>query len=178
MNCKRTAWPALRSLAAALLAGAFATPQAARPAGRGEVLARGYSIVAATVLPGSFTGCVRQHRLAFADGSIFACARTAAQAGYDPRVYILRLQGAPPSVVLVGARVQAGELLRLQLHDYPVPLRMNADPLAAPPPDPGLALQPVAPLPSIDTLTRQQNAPLSEQQARLPIPAPKNGPNR
>ena len=167
----------LRLAAAALLAASGA-PRAAHAALLDEFLARGYSIVAATVLPGSFTGCVRQHRLVFGDGSIFACARTAAQVGYNPRVYILRLEGAPPSVVLVGARVQAGELLRLQLHEYPVPLRMNADPLAQTPPAPAFALQPIAPVPSINTVTQQQNAPLSEQQDRLPIPPPRNGAKR
>ena len=43
---------------------------------------------------------------------------------------MLRLGGDPPSVVLVGSRVMAGQLLRLKLHDYPVPLRMNPEPLA------------------------------------------------
>ena len=138
-----------------------------------DFLARDYAIVAATRIPGSFSGCVRQHRLVFADGSVFACARTEAQLAYEPRVTILRLGGGPPSVVLVGSHVLAGELLRLRLHDYTVPLRMNATPLTEVVPKPSTALQPLGASPSINVVTQQLNAPLSEQQAHLPQPARK-----
>ena len=137
-----------------------------------DLLARGYTIAAATRMPGSFTGCVRQNRLVFADGSAFACARTQAQTAYEPRVYILRFGGDPPSVVLAGSTILAGELLRLRLHDYPVPLRMNPDPLVEQPTQPAGALQAIGSIPSINTLTQQQNAPLSQQQAQVPTKHP------
>jgi hypothetical protein len=156
----------------------FGVPGLAGAATLDDFFARGYTVAASTTLAGNFTGCVRQHRLEFADGSVFACARTMAQIAYAPRVYILRLGGDAPSVVLVGSRVQAGELLRLRLHDYPVPLRMDPDPQLSGPAPPGLALAPVGPIPSIDTLMQQQNAPLSAQQTRLPTPPPKNRSSR
>ncbi len=167
----------LRAVILILLAS-FAAPRTAQAAVLDEFFARGYSIVASTTLPGSFTGCIRQRKLVFADGSIFSCARNTAQTAYEPRVYILRLGSDPPSVILVGSHPLPGELLRLQLHDYPVPLRMNADPLAARPAAPAYALQPIGPIPSIDTLTQQQNAPLSEQQDRVPAHQSKNLPSR
>ncbi len=160
-------------LAALALIFGFGAPLPAAAAVLDDFLGRGYAIVAATRIPGSFNGCVHQHRLVFADGSVFACARTEAQLAYEPRVTILRLDGGPPSVVLVGSHVLAGELLRLRLHDYTVPLRMDATPLTEVAAKPSTALQPVRALPSIDVLTQQQNAPLSEQQARLPQPARK-----
>ena len=129
-------------------------------------------------MPGSFAGCVRQRRLLFADGSVFACARTQAQTAYDPRVYVLRLGADPPSVVLAGSAVLAGELLRLRLHDYAVPLRMNPDPLAEQPIEPAGALQPNGAIPSVNTLTQQQNAPLSQQQDQLPTRPPAFRSNR
>ena len=104
-DCKRLpVGAALRMIRLAMLPLVLAMPWPARAAVLDEFLARGYGIAAATVLPGSFTGCVRQHRLLFADGSVFACARTMAQTAYEPRVYILRLGGEPPSVMLVGSR--------------------------------------------------------------------------
>ena len=156
---------------AALLTG-LCLAQPAGAATLDDLLSRGYAIAAATRIPGSFTGCVRQHRLVFADGSVFACARTQAQTAYEPRVYILRLGGDPPSVVLAGSAILAGELARLRLHDYAVPLRMNPDPLAQQASQPAGALQPNAAIPSINTLTRQQNAPLSQQQDQLPTKPP------
>ncbi len=132
-----------------------------------DFLDRGYTVAAATRLPGAFNGCVRQHRLVFADGSVFACARTAGQTAFEPRVLILRVDGEPPSVVLVGSAVLAGELQRLRLHDYPVPLRMNADPLVERA-GPSLALQPVRAVPSLNVLDRALNAPLPDQQAQRP----------
>jgi hypothetical protein len=165
-------------IAAFTLAAMVGAPCVAGAATLDDFFARGYTVAASTTLAGNFTGCVRQHRLLFADGSVFACARTTAQIAYDARVYILRLGGDPPSVVLVGSRVMTGELLRLQQHDYPVPLRMNAEPQLGGPVAPGLALAPVGPIPSINTLTQQQNAPLSEQQERLPTLPHKNRSSR
>ena len=115
---------------------------------------------------------MRQRRLVFADGSVFACARTQAQTAYDPRVYVLRLGADPPSVVLAGSAVLAGGLMRLRLHDYAVPLRMNPDPMADPPTRPAGAVQPNGPIPSVNTLTQQQSAPLSQQQGQLPTKPP------
>lgn len=159
MDCK---------IAVAALCLVLAPFQPGRAAVLDDFLAQGYAIVAATTLPGSFTGCVKQRRLVFADGSVFACARTAAQTAFGPRVYILRTAGDPPSVVLVGAFVQAGELLRLKLHDYPVPLRMNADPLPLHHATPATAVQPLGAVPSINTVMQMQHAPLQQQQDRLP----------
>ncbi len=150
-----------------LLGAGIAAP--ARAVLLDDLLDHGYTVAAATRLPGAWSGCVRQHRLVFADGTVFACARTAGQTGFEPRVYILRLGGGPPSVVLVGAAVLAGELLRLQLHDYAVPLRVNPDPLPnqlTASPD---ALQPTGAIPSINTLTARQHAPLQQQQTQNPV---------
>ena len=134
-----------------------------------DLLSRGYTIAAATRLPGAWGGCIRQQRLTFADGTVFACANTAGQTAYEPRVYILRLGGGPPSVALIGSAVLAGELLRLKLHDYAVPLRMNPNPMpdhaGA---DPG-SLQPTGAIPSINTITQQRNAPLQRQQSQRPL---------
>ena len=151
----------------ALILG-LGVPSGGQAAVLDDFLAQGYTVVAATRVPGSFTGCVRQHRLAFADGSVLACARTVAQTAYEPRVTILRLGAGPPSVVLAGSSVLAGQLLRLGLHDYPVPLRMNPDPLGDRPATPSTALQPLQPIPSINDLTKQQNASVSQQQDQLP----------
>ena len=180
-DCKQTRRVVGRAMLAYAVAGLVATvaaPPPARAAVLDEFFDRGYTIVAATTLPGSFTGCARQQRLTFADGSVFACARNSSQTAYEPRVYILALRGERPSVVLVGSRVQSGQLLRLRSRDYAVPLRMNADPLTEPPPVPSVALQPTGPVPSINTVTQQQDEPLSEQQARLPEPPPKNSSKR
>ena len=133
-----------------------------------DFLSRGYTIVASTRWPGSFGGCVRQQRLVFADGSAFACARTQAQTAYEPHVYMLRLGGDPPSVVLVGSAVLAGQLLRLRSHDYPVPLRMDAAPLPELHSPPGRVIQPLGPIASINTVTSRQNAPLARQQEERP----------
>ena len=133
-----------------------------------DLLSRGYTVATATRLPGSFGGCIRQHQLVFADGSVFACSTTKAQTAYEPRITILRLGGDPPSVVLAGSSVLAGQLLRLRSHPYPVPLRMNADPLPERHDLPATALQPIGAIPGIDTVTRRQNAPLSLQQAERP----------
>ncbi len=156
----------MRAASVALLLGAGVC-RAACAASLDDLLDRGYTVVAATRLPGAFNGCVRQHRLVFADGSVFACAQNAGQTAFEPRVLILRLGGEPPSVVLVGSAVVAGELLRLRLHDYPVPLRMNADPLdgAA---GPSMALQPLRAVASLNVLDRALNAPLAEQQVLRP----------
>ena len=152
---------------------ALGAPWQAMAAVLDDFLSHDYTVVAATRVPGSFTGCIRQHRLVFADGSVFACARTEAHIAYEPRVTILRLAGGPPSVVLVGSHILAGELLRLHLHDYPVPLRMTANPLVTLPARPSGALQPTGATPSINVLTQQQNTSISQQQAQLPQPARK-----
>ena len=165
-------------IAAFTLLAACVVPSVAGAATLDEFFARGYTVAASTTLAGNFTGCIRQHRLEFADGSVFSCARTTAQIAYEPRVYILRLGGDPPSVLLVGSRVLGGELLRLRQHDYPVPLRMIADPQLTGPAVPGLALAPIGPIPSINMLTQQRNAPLSEQQSRLPTLPSKNSSSR
>ena len=145
------------------LCAEFAAPLPAAAAVLDDFLARDYTVAAATRLPGSFTGCIRQHRLVFADGSVFACARTKAQTAYEPRVTIFRLGGGPPSAVLVGSHVLAGQLLRLRLHEYAVPLRMNADPLGGVPAKPSAALQPLRATPSITAIMQMQDAPLAQQ---------------
>ena len=127
-----------------------------------DLLAHGYSVAAATRLAGLWTGCVRQHRLSFADGSVFACARTQAQTGYEPRVTVLRRGGDPPSVVMVGSTVLSGELLRFKLHDYAVPLRMDGNPLPASASATPGALSPTGSIPSLNTVTEQLNGPLPQ----------------
>lgn len=160
-------------LAILAVSAGFAAPLPAAAAVLDDFLAHDYTVAAATRFPGSFTGCIRQHRLVFADGSVFACARTEAQTAFEPRVTIFRLGGGQPSVALIGSHVLAGQLLRLRLHDYAVPLRMNADPLGGTPAAASAALQPLRPLPSINILAQQQNAPLS-QLAQASRPARQN----
>lgn len=124
---------------------------------------------------GAWAGCVRQHRIVFADGTVFACARTAAQTGFEPRVYVLRLGGGPPSVVLVGSAVLAGELLQLGLDPFAVPLRVDASPLPEAPANLPGALAPVGAIPSINLLNGQQHASLQQQRTLLPV-APRHRP--
>ena len=142
-----------------------------------DYLAHGYQIVAATVLPGSFGGCVARRRLVLADGSVFSCAATSSQVAFGPRVVILRLGADAPSVALIGSQPYPGELLRLRGHDYPVPLRMGTGVLADAPAPPA-ALKPVSPVRAvlgIDAIVRQSGLPLSQQQDR-PLPVqPKPG---
>lgn len=107
-----------------------------------DYLVRGYSVAAATRLNGPYGGCARGQRLVFADGSVFLCGRTVSQQGFAPRVTILRLAGEPPSVLLIGARPYAGQLVRLRLHDYTVPLRMRVAPWPPAPAAPVAALAP------------------------------------
>ena len=165
-DCKaaRPGAPPLRLLA--LAAACLAAP--AHAATLDDLLAKGYTVAAATRLAGSFGGCVRQRQLRFADGSVFACAGTKAQTAYEPRIVILRLAGEPPSVVLAGSAVLAGQLLRLGVHGYPVPLRMNPDPLPERHGLPAATLQPLGPIPSINAVTARQNVPLPLQQPARP----------
>jgi hypothetical protein len=123
-----------------------------------ELLGRGYVVEAATTLPGPFTGCLRQHQLVFADGSVFACARNGSQLAVTPRAYILGLPGAPPSVVLLGSVILPGELLRLRQHVYSLPLRMNASPLPGAPGLTTMANQPIKALPYSAPATLPLNA--------------------
>ena len=161
-----------------LLAALLASAMPSKAAALDDYLAHGYQIVAATVLPGSFGGCVRHNRLVLADGSVFSCAATSSQVAFDPRVLILQLGGDVPSVALIGSQPYAGELLRLRGHDYPVPLRMGAGVLADPPAQTA-ALQPVQPVRSvlgIDAIGQQFGLPLSQQQDRpLPVRAKLGG---
>ncbi len=143
-----------------------------------DYLAHGYQIVAATVLPGSFSGCVRRNRLVLADGSVFSCAATSSQVAFGPRVVILRLGADAPSVALIGSQPYPGELLRLRGHDDPVPLRMGTGVLAdAPAPPAGLKpLPPVRAVLGIDAMVQQSGLPLSQQQDRpLPVQAKPGG---
>ena len=156
-----------------LLAALLASAMPSKAAALDDYLAHGYQIVAATVLPGSFGGCVRHNRLVLADGSVFSCAATSSQVAFDPRVLILQLGGDTPSVALIGSQPYAGELLRLRGHDYPVPLRIGAGVLADPPAQTA-ALKPIQPVrsaPGINAIVQQFGLPLSQQQDR-PLPAP------
>ncbi len=157
-----------------LLLAALLMAAPGRAAVLDDYLAHGYQIVAATVLPGSFGGCMARRPMALADGSVFSCAATSSQAAFEPRVLILRLGADPPSVVLIGSQPYAGELSRLRWHEYKVPLRIGAG-LLADAPARTAALRPVSPLRPVlgaDALVQQSFLPLSEQQDNpLPVQA-------
>ncbi len=155
-----------------LLLAALLATSPSRAAVLDDYLMHGYQIVAATVLPGSFGGCVRHNRLVLADGSVFSCAATSSQVAFDPRVFVLRLGADPPSLVLIGSQPYAGELLRLRGHDYPVPLRISEGVLADTPAH-ATALRPVAPVRPVlglDAIVQQSELPLAQQQdSPLPV---------
>jgi hypothetical protein len=95
--------PALTLLGAVAL-----TPWPADAESLGDYLQHGYAIARSTSFQGPFAGCKKKETLTFADGSTLTCAQTMHRSAISPRVYFLREDGEPPSVVLIAGQSYSG----------------------------------------------------------------------
>jgi hypothetical protein len=158
-------------LAATIIACLGSAACRAQAPSLGDYLQKGYTVARVTTFQGAFAGCTRKANLVFADGTVFRCDQNVHRRGFNPRVYLLRQGGDPPSVIFIAAETYEGAILQLGQRTLRVPYKIVSSDDGVPGADAlpvgGSALiDAIAPVSSINQLQSESQSRLNTAQSQ------------